>query len=47
MTELASFRIAYGQALADYGAVDPNVVVLDADVSASTQSHYFLSLIHI
>ena len=41
MAELASLRIAYGQALADYGAVDPNVVVLDADVSASTQSHYF------
>jgi len=34
-------RIAYGQALADYGEINPDVVVLDADVSASTQTHYF------
>jgi len=34
-------RVAYGKALADYGALNPDVVVLDADVSASTQSHYF------
>jgi len=34
-------RVAYGQALADYGAVNPDIVVLDADVSASTQTHYF------
>jgi transketolase len=39
----ASVRVAYGQALADYGSENPNVVVLDADVSASTQSHYFAS----
>jgi transketolase len=37
----ASIRVAYGQALADYGSANPDVVVLDADVSASTQSHYF------
>jgi transketolase len=37
----ASMRVAYGKALADYGAVNPDLVVLDADVSASTQSHYF------
>jgi transketolase len=37
----ASVRVAYGQALADYGAVNPDIVVLDADVSASTQTHYF------
>ena len=41
MTQRVSMRVAYGKALADYGAVNPNVVVLDADVSASTQSHYF------
>jgi transketolase len=34
-------RAAYGKALADYGAVNPDVVVLDADVSASTHSHLF------
>lgn len=34
-------RQAYGQALADYGEVNPNVVVLDADVSSSTLTMYF------
>lgn len=34
-------RQAYGQALADYGAVNPDVVVLDADVSSSTLTSYF------
>jgi len=41
VTEKLSMRIAYGQALADYGEINPDVVVLDADVSASTQTHYF------
>jgi len=41
MNNKVSMRIAYGQALADYGEVNPDVVVLDADVSASTQTHYF------
>lgn len=36
-----SMRESYGQALADYGAVNPDVVVLDADTSASTLSHFF------
>jgi len=36
-------RIAYGKALADYGAVNPDVVVLDADVSTSSQTHFFAS----
>jgi len=36
-------RVAYGKALAEYGAVNPDVVVLDADVSASTQTHFFAS----
>lgn len=34
-------RQAYGEALADYGSVNPDVVVLDADVSSSTLSCYF------
>lgn len=41
MAELQSVRVAYGQALAEYGAVNDRVVVLDADVSSSTQSHLF------
>ena len=41
MAEMMSVRVAYGQALAEYGAINENVVVLDADVSASTQSHFF------
>lgn len=43
MAKLESIRVAYGQALAEYGSVNPDVVVLDADVSASTQSHFFAS----
>jgi len=38
---MESVRIAYGKALAEYGGVNPDVVVLDADVSASSQTHYF------
>lgn len=34
-------RQAYGMALADYGASNPDVVVLDADVSSSTLTKYF------
>ena len=41
MAERASMRVAYGKALADLGGVNLKVVVLDADVSASTQSHFF------
>jgi len=41
MSKLESMRVAYGMALADYGALNTNVVVLDADVSASTQTHFF------
>ncbi len=43
MQKLESMRVAYGKALADYGAVNRDVVVLDADVSASTQTHFFAS----
>ncbi len=37
----ASQRQAYGLALAEYGAVNPSVVVLDADVSSSTLTATF------
>ncbi|MEM2112047.1 MAG: transketolase C-terminal domain-containing protein [Candidatus Bathyarchaeia archaeon] len=43
MSKLESMRISYGKALAEYGAINPNVIVLDADVSSSTQSHFFAS----
>lgn len=43
MAEMVVMRVAYGQALAEYGAQNEKVVVLDADVSASTQSHFFSS----
>jgi len=41
MSEKVSMRAAYGQALAAYGAQNPRVVVLDADVSSSTQTSFF------
>jgi transketolase len=34
-------RQAYGMALADYGSLNPKVVVLDADVSSSTFTSFF------
>jgi transketolase len=36
-----SMREGYGRALAEYGAVNPDVVVLDADTSSSTLSNLF------
>lgn len=36
-----AIREAYGEALAKYGAINKNVVVLDADVSGSTKSALF------
>jgi transketolase len=36
-----SMREGYGRALAEYGEINPNVVVLDADTSASTLSRFF------
>jgi transketolase len=36
-----SMREGYGKALAAYGAINPNVVVLDVDTSASTLTHFF------
>jgi transketolase len=41
MTEKMSMRVAYGKALVALGAANPKIVVLDADVSSSTQSHFF------
>jgi transketolase len=40
MAEL-SMREAYGRALAEYGALNPSVVALDVDTSASTLSSFF------
>jgi len=41
MAELVSMRIAYGQALVELGKVNPDVVVLSADVSNSDHSFMF------
>ena len=41
MTEMIATRAAYGQALARLGDVNPSVVVLDADLSASTKTVEF------
>ncbi|MDH7479862.1 MAG: transketolase family protein, partial [Syntrophomonadaceae bacterium] len=34
-------RDAYGRTLVRLGAANPNVVVLDADLSRSTMTHFF------
>ena len=39
--ETKSIRSAYGKALVEVGRKNPNVVVLDADLSCSTQSGIF------
>ena len=44
MAESKSLRIAYGEALAELGAENDKIVVLDADLSNATMT---LSLIHI
>lgn len=36
-----SMREGYGRALAEYGAINPDVVVLDVDTSASTLTSFF------
>ena len=41
MSEKIATRVAYGKMLAQLGAEYPNLVVLDADLSGSTQSQYF------
>lgn len=39
--EIASTRVAYGQALAEIGYTNPNIIVLDADLAKSTQTILF------
>ncbi|HHV94478.1 MAG TPA: transketolase family protein [Firmicutes bacterium] len=41
MKKMIAQREAYGEALLDLGKANPNVVVLDADVSNSTRTVYF------
>jgi transketolase len=41
VTVAISMRESYGKALAEYGARNPHVVVLDVDTSASTLSQFF------
>ncbi len=41
MSELASTREAYGKTLVELGGQYPHLVVLDADLSQSTMTHYF------
>lgn len=41
MREKALVRKAYGEALCEYGALNPKLVVLVADVSSSVMTHYF------
>lgn len=38
-------RDAYGEALKELGAVNPDIVVLDADLSASTKTQVFAKAI--
>ena len=38
---ITSMREAYGRALADYGALNPRLVVVDVDTSSSTLTHFF------
>ncbi len=40
-SELKATRDAYGEALAELGSENPNVVVLDADLSGSTKTNVF------
>ena len=41
ITQTMPMREGYGRALAEYGAVNPDVVVLDADTSSSTLARFF------
>ena len=42
MPEEASMREAYGQTLVELGKTNPDIVVLDADLCASTMTKYFM-----
>jgi len=41
MAEKKSLRVAYGEALAELGAINKNIVVLDADLSHATMTSIF------
>ena len=41
MSEKIATRVAYGKALAELADQYPDLVVLDADLSGSTQSAFF------
>ena len=41
ISSMVSQRAAFGQGLIEKGAENPNLVVLDADVCCSTQTHLF------
>ncbi|MCK4352950.1 transketolase family protein [candidate division WOR-3 bacterium] len=41
MPELTSLRDSYGNTLIELGKVNPNIIVLDADLSFSTRTHFF------
>jgi len=43
MAKTASIRDAYGKTLVELGKENPDIVVLDADLSHSTMTHYFAS----
>jgi transketolase len=43
MAKTASLRDAYGKTLVELGKENPSIVVLDADLSHSTMTHYFAS----
>ena len=41
MSEKKAIRVAYGEALAELGAANDKIVVLDADLSHSTMTYKF------
>jgi len=43
MDQLVSLRESYGKTLVELGRENPDIVVLDADLSRSTMTHYFAS----
>ena len=46
MSAKESTRVEYGKTLAQLGAENPHIVVLDADLSGSTQTHHFAKVFH-
>jgi len=43
VSEIVSLRETYGKTLAELGRENPDIVVLDADLSKSTMTHFFAS----